>query len=269
MKKTMLTQKKIKLIKSLDSKKKRDESGLFIIEGDKMVSELIHVHSNDKKWRPSEIYATEEWIKGLPEDTIRNNKEILYPVTDGELKKISNFKTPNQALALLKKPIVPINEKLPLETLCLGFEQLQDPGNMGTIIRTANWFGINHIFCSTDSVDIYNPKTIQSSMSGFFSTNIYYVNLFSMLDILNKNSCPILGTTLEGEPIRNQSINNKGIILFGNESKGLSKKIIDYCTGNFYIEGSPVRSAESLNVASATAIVCHQAHQATQSASTK
>lgn len=232
-----LSKNKIKWIRSLQLKKNREELGLFVVEGEKMVGEaltntphLIHF-----------LCVTKD------SSIITENPDFETALaTDEELKSISSLKNPNKSLVLLKT--------LPIKTVTTDFrialDGIQDPGNMGTILRLADWFGVKEIICSHDTVDIYNSKVVQASMGAIFRINVIYCELETYL---KKTSEPIFGALLEGENIYKKSVEPKGILILGNEGKGISKGIIDLITEPITIPR--FGEAESLNVSVATGIL--------------
>lgn len=253
----MLTKNKIKLINSLDRKKNRKEHGIFIVEGEKMVNELITECETHKKcaYRISELFYTLDYKLKFIEDL----EELNVPqteITETELSKISNFSSPNQVLALVEIP----KDKVPYyeEDIVLMIDGVIDPGNLGNIIRCADWFGINHVICSTNCVGLYNPKVVQASMGSIFRINVLYTDLPSVLAKLRKNNPlkPIFGATLEGENIYGMNLNENSAIVMGSESHGISKEVRAYLTKEVKIP--QMGRGESLNVASATAILCSE-----------
>lgn len=253
----MISIARSKLIRSLDRKKSREEHKLFVVEGLKMVKELLDAGENNTH-QLVEIFATEEWIRSNG-DSLPQGPE-LTGASEKELRKVSHLVTPQQVLALVK---IPDQEYLPAslagETV-IGLEAIRDPGNLGTIIRTADWFGIRHIVCTPDSVDLYNPKVVQSSMGAITRTKVCYKNLLELMKDPVLQEKAIFGTYLEGENIYETDTGFNPLILFGNESAGLSRKYDAHLNGRLSIpsfageQGGP----ESLNLASAVAVVCSE-----------
>jgi len=246
----VISKNKIKYIRSLHEKKFREQENLFLVEGIKMINELL-----ESDFRVSEIFATQEAFGQLKLPESRLKPEIIS--TD-ELNKISALKHPQGVLAIIamneNSSIPDISEKL---SLALDF--IQDPGNMGTIIRICDWFGIETIFCSMNCVDVYNPKTIQATMGAIFRIKIHYVELSEFLKNQSKeNGLPVYGTFLDGENIYNEALSQKGIIIMGNEGNGISKEIEPFVSQKLFIPSYPRTrvSSESLNVSTATAIIC-------------
>jgi TrmH family RNA methyltransferase len=243
----MISKSKIKLINSLEQKKFRDETGMFVAEGTKMVLELISV------FRCTLLLATPAWF-----NEYKNVKaEETIEVESGEFNKISNQKSPQGVLAVFAKPdytweIEELNQKL-----VLALDDVQDPGNLGTILRIADWFGITDVFCSEHSADAYNPKTVQATMGALARVHVHSVNLVDFL----KNcpvELPVYGTFMNGENIYARQITQHGIIVMGNEGNGISPEIERFVTTRLLIPNYPVGhpTSESLNVGVATALVC-------------
>ena len=242
----MITKNQIKFIKSLSQKKFRDESGCFLAEGNKLVADLLpYFDCECLCFEPS-------WL--ATQGDIRASQ--LIKVEPGEIAKLSLLKNPQQVLAVFKKPeykldIVDLKNKLSLVLDCI-----QDPGNLGTIIRIADWFGLENIICSLETADVYNPKTVQATMGALARVKVHYTDL---ADFLKKNKTfPVYGTFLDGEDIYTKKLTHEGFIVMGNEGNGISEKIEQFVNQRLYIPSYPVDKAtsESLNVAVATAITC-------------
>ena len=245
----MLTNNKIKLIKSLDKKRERVEAGCFVVEGEKMVRELLM-----SRFETIEVFAVQQYIDDLPANL--KCKAEITAISERDLERISFLKTPNKAVALAKLP-----EKQPLPNLSglnIALDNIQDPGNLGTIVRTAAWFGIGNVFCSPDTVDVYNPKVIQSTMGAIFKVNVSYCNLTDLAATARKSGIPMFGTRLDGENLYAAKLPKDAIVVMGNESKGLSAEISALTDSNLKIPSyaPPTADMESLNVSVATAIVC-------------
>ena len=245
----MISKNKIKYIQSLELKKNRNKENVFVAEGPKLVEALLQVST------PCFIAATSDWIE------VNSHLKVLemVEVTEEELKKISFLQHPQQVLGIFKQEPQP---KLHLEnSLSIALDDIQDPGNLGTIIRIADWFGIRTILCSENTVDVYNPKVIQATMGSIANVNVAYVNLEEVIKALPK-TFPIYGTLLDGENIYQQTLERKGLIVMGNEGKGISSNIKKYLTHKLFIPGDAQKTAESLNVAIATAITCAEFQRA-------
>lgn len=256
----MLSNNKIKFIKSLDNKKSRDESGQFIIEGDKVVREFMNAG-----WKINLLVAQTRWTKTLPENALQNIKEII-DVENNELKKISSLRTPHNVLAIVNKPEFLINWNEILNNLTLVLETIQDPGNLGTIIRTAAWFGISNIICSPDSVDVFNQKVIQASMGAILRVKVFHNNLFDFMNRISDSNFPVYGASLDGKPVYVCDLSANGIILLGNESAGISSSLEKYITQKIKIPcfSDTSEGINSLNVSMAAAIICSEFRRKTR-----
>jgi TrmH family RNA methyltransferase len=247
----MISKNKAKFIISLQKKKVRDEERLFIIEGDKLVKEFLAAKIPVKM-----LIARPEFLSSLPDDLTRFVNEI-EDVSYEELKLISTLQTPHNALAVVPMPEREMNTSEILNQLCVALDFVQDPGNLGTIIRAAAWFGIKNIVCSEDCVDIYNPKVIQASMGAILHVNVYYYGLKKLVVLANEKKIPVFGTMLEGESIYDHKLDNKGIILLGNESKGISEELIPFINEKIMIPKfcNAKQGIDSLNVGMAASVV--------------
>lgn len=241
-----LSKNKLKYIRSLKEKKNRAEYQTFVAEGNKMVSELL------VSMKCQLLIATRDF---LAKTDISNIEEVIE-VTDYELSQASFLKTPQHVLGIFyqseqHETILDLDKQL-----CLALDGIQDPGNMGTIIRLADWYGIRHIFCSCDSADIYNPKVVQATMGALARVTIHYVDLASFL--CENKHIPVYGTLLNGENMYEQEITPNGIIVMGNEGNGIRPEIEKLIKYQLYIPNYPIGqpTSESLNVAIATAIIC-------------
>jgi TrmH family RNA methyltransferase len=245
----MISKNRIKHIHALKLKKNRLEEGCFVAEGPKLVGDLLG-HFNCRY-----LAATAEWMQTHP-CTI-TEKDV---VTQEELQRISFLKSPQEVLAVfdMKTSDTSIEQlaQLPKDELCLALDDVQDPGNVGTIIRLADWFGIEHIFCSHGSADVYNPKTVQATMGALARVQIHYVNLPEFLSLTN--GTPVYGTFLEGDNLYSTETKEHGIIVMGNEGNGISTAVEKRVTHKLHIPNYPPmrNTSESLNVAVATAIIC-------------
>ncbi|MDD2287028.1 MAG: RNA methyltransferase [Paludibacter sp.] len=243
----MLSKSKIKLISSLAYKKYRDETGLFVAEGAKLIRDLSTAFHCE--W----LLYTPEW-----ENEIRHlQADEKIAVEEKELHKISTQKSPQGMLAVFrKKTPVKITATALSGQLCLALDDIQDPGNLGTIIRIADWFGIKHIFCSTATADAFSPKTVQATMGALARIDLHYVNLSEFL--LEMKNIPVYGTFLDGTDLYTKDLTPNGIIVMGNEGNGISPEVALYVTDRLMIPNFPkdAPTSESLNVAVATAIVC-------------
>lgn len=247
----MISKNRAKFIISLQKKKIRDEERLFVIEGDKIVREFLASGA-----RIQSLIAKPEFISSIPDEVLGKVPET-EDVSYDELKAISTLKTPHNALAIIQMPDRELNTDEVYQELCVALDFVQDPGNLGTIIRAAGWFGIKNIICSSDCVDVYNPKVIQASMGALLHVNIFYSDLKKFLKASEMDNISVFGTLLEGESIYSHKLANKGIILLGNESKGISPELFPFITEKIMI---PKYSKErygidSLNVGMAASVV--------------
>ena len=245
----MLTKNTIKKITSLQTKKFRKEYGLFIAEGARLVDELLNSNLIIK-----ELYFTSEW-KG---DNVAKSIPCEMVSTD-EMKKISALSTPSQVFAVLEIPEYSINDIDFPNELVLALDTIQDPGNLGTIVRLADWFGINSIICSHETVDIFSPKVVQSTMGAITRVKVVYCDLKEELTRI-KSKVPIYGTFMEGSNIYETELNPKGVVVMGNEGNGISTDIEKLVSQKIHIPSfaNDRTNVESLNVAMATAIVCSE-----------
>ena len=246
----MISKSLLKLINSLEQRKFRKETGLFVAEGGKTVQDLL-----DLGLACTNIIATEEWLKNHK----INTTVTITVVTEDEMKKASFLRTPQGVLALFKQQIHEANLTAPEHELCLGLDNIQDPGNMGTIIRIADWFGIKNIYCSNGTVDIYNPKTVQATMGAIGRVKVHYTDLPQLITSLN-NRAPVYGTFLDGENIYSRPLSDKGLIIMGNEGNGISSECEKHIKERLLIPNYPAgcKTSESLNVSVATAIICSE-----------
>ena len=247
----MLSKTRIKFIKSLQNKKVRDEERLFVIEGDKLVKEFLIANIPIKI-----LVAKREFISSLSSGLLRF-VNLTEEASYDELKQISTLKSPHNALAIVPMPENEMNIQEVLNQYCVALDFIQDPGNMGTIIRAAGWFGIKNIVCSVDCVDVYNPKVIQSSMGALLHVNVYYCDLKKLFVSAAENSVPVFGTMLSGNSIYDHRLYKNGIILLGNESKGISGELISFITERIRIPkfSNAMEGIDSLNVGMAASIV--------------
>jgi TrmH family RNA methyltransferase len=240
----MLSKARIKLIHSLNLKKQRSELKLFVVEGKKQIAELLtsNYHINC-------IIATSNWADAFAQD-IKNNTELIT-VSEEELKKTSLLQAPQDVLALVEMPEKEFDMQLLDGHFTILLDGIQDPGNLGTIVRIADWYGIKNIVCSEDCVDIYNPKTIQATMGSFARVNVYCTELS---ELLKNNTLPVYGALMKGESLYHTNIQEEGLLLIGNEGKGISEDLLPYISTPITIP--KVGGAESLNAGIAAAIIC-------------
>ena len=242
----MISKNLIKFIRSLESKKNRERSGLFVAEGPKTVGDLAAVS------QPKTIIATEEWF----DKHASGSAAECIVASDDELRKVSFLQHPQQVIGIFHIPQNTFNAETCNKELCLALDKVQDPGNLGTIIRIADWFGISTILCNEGTVDAFNPKVVQATMGSIARVNIVYTDLAKTLDNL-PDGIPIYATSLEGGNIYSQELSTKGIIVMGNEGNGVSQEIMEKANRTLYIPSySKTDGIDSLNVAIATAITC-------------
>ncbi len=242
----MLSKSQIKLIRSLEYKKYRNEYGLFVAEGNKVVKEFL-----DNKWETYLIACTETWAK--------QNTGVSNPIICDKsiLKKISFLKTPSDVVGVFyqKKQ----NEIPNIETsLGLALDNIQDAGNVGTILRIALWFGINYVLLGDGCADMYHPKVVQASMGALAKINCKWCKLSSFLEQYH-NKIITYGTFLDGKPIYNANLSHEGLIVFGNEGKGITPCLEPYIHQRLFIPPyNSYKAIDSLNVAMSAAIVCYE-----------
>ena len=231
----MINNREIKLINSLKRKKNRIEEGLFVVEGEKNIEELL-----DSNFEIVDIYGTDEWLTDVEH----------IKISSKDLERITSLSNPNKVIALVK---IPIANSINKGITSLVIDSVNDPGNLGTIIRTANWFGIKQIICSGNSVDKFNPKVIMASMGSIFKIDVIYTDLHQFL---LDSKLPVYGALLEGESIYNLKINSPCSFLLGSESHGVSADLIPLITNKTTIPGG--ENTESLNLGVSAAIYCSE-----------
>lgn len=229
----------IKLIRSLAQKKYRESTGLFVVEGSKMVREAL-----DSSLEVQSVYYTDD-------------------IGESEMKKITLLTSPSPALAVVRKPKIDNDlSKVYFQGISLALDSLRDPGNLGTIIRLCDWFGIQHIFASPDTVDDFNPKTVQASMGAILRKRVTYIDLLELIPTYSKHGISVYGTSLDGENIYSEPLNrDNALIVMGSENNGISPEVEALLDNKLYIPpylSGTSSSSESLNVAIATAIFCYE-----------
>ncbi|WP_299338475.1 RNA methyltransferase [uncultured Psychroserpens sp.] len=233
----MLTKSHIKLITSLNQKKFRQQHQLFVVEGIKGIQEFLNSH-----YELYQLFSTEPIF----------NAEIIQ-ISEQELQKISSLKTPNTAVAVFK---IPKTSNGTFDGLVLALDDVRDPGNLGTIIRLCDWFGIRHLICSKATVDCYNSKVVQATMGSLTRVEVQYLDLKSFIEV---STIDVFGTFMDGQNIYNESLPEEGIIIMGNEANGISEAIEQLVTTKLSIPRfGDLKATESLNVATATAIVLNE-----------
>jgi len=236
----MVVKSQIKLIKSLQQKKYRTQHSLFVVEGIKTIHELLK--SNIV---PQEIYTTDaSFLEGY-----KGSKTII---SETELRQMSSLKNPNKILGVFKMP-----KPKPMDFLdwIVALDDVRDPGNLGTIIRLCDWFGIRNLVCSKNTVDCFNPKVLQATMGSISRVNIVYDDLAKTLE---ESNMPVYGTFMNADSAYNEKLPDTGIIVMGNEANGISEEIENLCNRKISIPHFGKPSAESLNVATATAILLNE-----------
>ncbi|MEY4963492.1 MAG: hypothetical protein RLZZ323_811 [Bacteroidota bacterium] len=234
----MVSKNQIKLISSLQQKKYRTVHQLFTVEGIKGIQELL-----DSNLELEHLYTIQNDF-----ETVAKDKKSI--VSEADLKKISTLATPNTCLAVFR---IPKEEKIKESGLVVVLDTIRDPGNLGTIIRLCDWFGVQDLVCSKETVDIYNPKVVQATMGSITRVNVNYLNL---QDFLSTTVLPVFGTFMTGGSIYETKLPREGIIVMGNEANGISKELEMIIKNRLTIPRfGPLQKAESLNVATATAIV--------------
>ena len=235
----MISNAEIKRVKALQSKKFRDESGLFVVEGEKMVAEAL-----ESALQVEAVYRRDE-------------------IGEQAMARISSLNSPSPVLAVVRQAAAPDLDEIRSfvrscgrDMLAIALDEIRDPGNLGTIIRLADWYGIDAVFCSAGTVELYNPKVVQSTMGAIFRKKVIYCDLNNIFDIFASNGLPIYGTFLEGEDIYRSELSSGGLIVMGNEANGISPELRSRISAKLFIPPYPGnrKTAESLNVAIATAI---------------
>lgn len=243
-----LSKNKLRLLLSFTKKKARDEQNLFLAEGNKLVRDLLpYFHCKT-------IVGTVDFFK---KEEIRLESDC-YIATKEELERLSLTRSPQAVWALFERKEHNLNLSELKEKLSLALDGVQDPGNLGTIIRIADWFGIENIICSSNCVDLYNPKVVQATMGAISRVKIHYTDLVKLMDSVG--DLPIYGTFLEGDIIYETPLSSNGIIVMGNEGNGISEEVKQRITQKLFIPNYPSnrKTSESLNVAVATSIVCSE-----------
>ena len=241
----MITKAEIQSIKALADKRGRVEQGAFIAEGEKLVGEIL-----DSQFVVRKVYSTDERLRGAN----------VEHVTKQEMERISQLKTSNSTLAVVEIPRYNLADAKPDKNLVLALDRVQNPGNLGTIIRLADWFGITDIVCSADSADCFNPKVVQATMGAIIRVRVHYTDLQRWLSEQRSKGVKIYGTFLDGENIYKTEKGSCGVIVMGNEGQGISPECEQSVTHRLYIPPYPADNpgSESLNVAIATAITCSE-----------
>ena len=240
----MITRADIQLVRSLADKRARTETGLFVAEGAKLVGEIA-----ESSLRVRHIYSSREFAH-----------PAFEPASAKELERLSLLKTPSDTVAVVEIPHHRFDLAEAERGLVLAMDEVQNPGNMGTIIRLADWFGISDIICTPNSADCFNPKVVQATMGAILRVRVHYLDLAATLSEARKRGIEVYGTFLEGENIYRSTLKHSGIIVMGNEGRGVSKEVAATVSHKLLIPPYPVdrHGSESLNVAIATSIVCSE-----------
>lgn len=251
-----MTKAEIQLVRSLADKRGRAEHGLFLAEGEKLIGELHASHLRVRK-----IYALEGIFAG----------EEVEVVTPRDMERLSQLKTPSNSLALVEIPHYRLKTADLRGQLTLALDEVQNPGNVGTIIRLADWFGIRDILCSEGTADCFNPKVVQATMGAILRVRVHYTPLAPLLAEAAAGGIPVYGTFLEGENIYAGELSPTGIVVMGNEGRGVTEAVARSVTRKLFIPPWPAdrRGSESLNVAMATGIVCAEFRRQTALRGTK
>lgn len=242
----MLSKNQIKRIQSLARKKGRRDEGCFIAEGSKLVEDTCNAFDCDL------LLATRRWLDAYPHRTSHPVQEV----TEQEMTKVSQLTTPTDVMAIYRIPCYRLDVEALRSELVLALDTVQDPGNLGTIVRLADWFGIRHIVCSPETADLYNPKVVQATMGALARVRLYYTPLVEFLQSMERAT--VYGTFLDGTDIYRSPLSPHGVIVMGNEGNGISPELEPYIGSRLYIPNYPAGqpTSESLNVAVAAAITC-------------
>ena len=246
----MISKQKIELIRSLKDRKEREKAGLFAAEGSKLVFDLLKT-----TLVPSELFITAE---GLAAHQGQLDSLAVHQISDKEMERISQFKNPSTVLALFKIPAVDPVTIDSFQGLSLVLDGIQDPGNLGTIVRTADWFGISRLFCSTDCADVFNPKCVQSTMGALARVQVHYLSLAGLLEEAANHQIPVYGAYMDGENLFQTELSTNALLVMGSEGRGISPELEGCLTKKISIPSFPAghKELESLNVAVSAAIIC-------------
>lgn len=237
-----MTKAEIQFVRSLSDKRVRDAERLFIAEGDKLIGEILQ-----SGWRVRNLYALEGHFDGRAER-----------VSEKEMERISQLKTASTSLAVVEQPCHMAAKSAPATALSLALDGVQNPGNLGTIIRLADWFGVEDIYCSEDTADCFNPKVVQATMGAILRVRVHYLPLADFLRCTRESGVEVYGTMLDGQNIYDVELAPTGVIVMGNEGRGVSRECAASFSQRLLIPAYSVagQGSESLNVAMATGIVC-------------
>ena len=246
----MISRQTIDFIRSLAHKKEREIAGCFVAEGEKLVFDLLKT-----ALVLEELYVTDEGMAALEGSSV---EKMAVRLSGKEMERISSFKNPSTVLALFCIPAVAKITSKTFRGVNLVLDGVQDPGNLGTIVRTADWFGISGVFCSIACADLYNPKCVQATMGALARVKVHYVDLVHFLGEAAENKIPVYGTFMEGENLFKTDLAQDALVVMGSEGKGISSELIPFLTKKISIPSYPEgnRELESLNVGISSALVC-------------
>ena len=240
----MLVKSQVKYIQNLGHKKFRDADGVFVAEGPKIVNELLESNI----FQLVQCFATESWLTAQ-ESVVKGKEKLFFKIDENELERISFHGSPNQVLAIFTKPV--FDQQTVTAGVTLLLDTIQDPGNLGTIIRTADWFGLKRVICSPETVDVFNQKVVQSAMGSLIRVEVVYADLAEYIRL--NPGIPLIASTLDGEDLHEKIQVTDALLLMGNESKGISPALQSLAAKRIRIPGKG--GAESLNVAVAAGIL--------------
>ena len=242
----MLSKNQIKFVRSLHRKRNRREEKLFLVEGEKMADELLK-----SGWAVHSWYASEDWLSRHPEVSVSQRG---FATSGNDMERITALNTPSPVLAVVHMPIIDPDPQP--EEWCLVLDGVSDPGNLGTILRTADWFGIREVYCSPETVELWNPKVVQATMGSLFRIGLCVMNLPTWVAEQKEQGRPVYGAVLDGLPLGKGEVLSPGLLVVGSESHGISAEVDKVLTHRMSIPGRG--NAESLNVSVATGILIHQ-----------
>jgi TrmH family RNA methyltransferase len=247
----MISKNRIKYIRSLQDKKVRDEEQHYVIEGDKLIKDYLNSGTRLKL-----LAAAPEFIALL----MPGEKAAIDEIESAsfrDLERMSSLKTPHNAIAVVSMP-EPASDHIKIaDNIIIALDSIQDPGNLGTILRAAAWFGFRNVVCSLNCADLYNPKVIQASMGALLNVTTWYQDLKKLMEEAVRKELPVYGTYLEGESVYSSKLGNRGIIMLGNESRGISDDLLPFITTRLLIPKFSASShgVESLNVGMAASVI--------------
>lgn len=249
----MISKNNIKLIRSLELKKFRLAENLFLAEGNKLVTDIL-----ESALEVEFLFATEAYLESA--GALAGRAKTIVTCSHAEIRKASLLKNPQQCLALCRIPAYTPTEAQLFSHLVLCLDNIQDPGNLGTIMRTADWFGISDIVCSVDSADLFNPKAVQATMGAICRVRVHYRDLTAYLEEANQRQTPVFGAFLDGENIYQTQLADTGIVVLGNEGRGIGPELTPLISHKIHIPAfsPPGQKVESLNISVAAAVFCSE-----------